>query len=202
MTARPNIILILADDMGYGDFGCFNYGASRTPTLDHLVRDGVCLTQHYSASPVCAPARASLMTGRYPHRTGVIDTLETRGLDRLALREVTIAELLQARGLRDRPRRQMAQRRVRFALSSEPPRLRRVRGIFRRLAAVLSVESRSQRLNLARRRPLPDRRLHRRGDRVHPAPSRRSVFSIPRVQRAAFSLRGARGRRRAVQSER
>src|SRR5271166_4481728 len=98
MAERPNIVLILADDMGYGDFGCFNYGASRTPALDHLVREGVCLTQHYSASPVCAPARASLMTGRYPHRTGVIDTLETRGLDRLALREVTVAELLKRAG--------------------------------------------------------------------------------------------------------
>ena len=98
MPTRPNIILILADDMGYGDFGCFNYGASRTPTLDHLVSEGVCLTQHYSASPVCAPARASLMTGRYPHRTGVIDTLETRGLDRLALRELTVAELLKRAG--------------------------------------------------------------------------------------------------------
>ncbi len=98
MPSRPNIILILADDMGYGDFGCFNYGASRTPTLDHLVNEGVCLTQHYSASPVCAPARASLMTGRYPHRTGVIDTLETRGLDRLALRELTVAELLKRSG--------------------------------------------------------------------------------------------------------
>ena len=96
--APPNIILILADDMGYGDFGCFNYGASRTPTLDHFVNDGLCLTQHYSASPVCAPARASLMTGRYPHRTGEIDTLETRGLDRLALRELTIAELLKRAG--------------------------------------------------------------------------------------------------------
>ena len=84
--------------MGYGDFGCFNRGLSRTPTLDHLVGEGVCLTQHYSASPVCAPARASLMTGRYPHRTGVIDTLETRGLDRLALREITIAELLKRAG--------------------------------------------------------------------------------------------------------
>src|ERR1700756_5549278 len=83
MPDHPNIVLIIADDMGYGDFGCFNHGISRTPTLDHLVSEGVCLTQHYSASPVCAPARASLMTGRYPHRTGVIDTLETRGLDRL-----------------------------------------------------------------------------------------------------------------------
>src|ERR1035441_997740 len=98
MTGQPNIVLILADDMGYGDFGCFNYGASRTPALDHLVSEGVSLTQHYSASPVCAPARASLMTGRYPHRTGVIDTLETRGLDRLALREISVTELLKRAG--------------------------------------------------------------------------------------------------------
>lgn len=98
MSARPNIVLILADDMGYGDFGCFNYGASKTPVLDQLTREGRCLTQHYSASPVCAPARASLLTGRYPHRTGVIDTLETSGLDRLALRERTIADLLRAAG--------------------------------------------------------------------------------------------------------
>ena len=108
----------------------------------------------------------------------------------------------QARRLRDRPRRQMAQRRVRFALPSEPPRLRRVRRIFRRMAALLSVESRSQRLVFARRRPLPHRRLHRRGDRLHPPSSRRSVLSPPRLQRAAFSVRGNRGRRRAVQSQR
>lgn len=98
MSDRPNVLLILADDMGYGDFGCFNYGISRTPTLDQLVREGLCLTQHYSASPVCAPARASLITGRYPHRTGVLDTLEMRGLDRLALRERTMAELLRDSG--------------------------------------------------------------------------------------------------------
>lgn len=95
---RLNILLILADDMGYGDFGIFNQGLVQTPHLDHLVAEGVCLTQHYSASPVCAPARASLLTGRYPHRTGAIDTLEGRGLDRLALREVTIADLLRAAG--------------------------------------------------------------------------------------------------------
>ncbi|MDX2170583.1 MAG: sulfatase-like hydrolase/transferase [Deltaproteobacteria bacterium] len=95
---RPNILLILADDMGYGDFGCFNGGLSHTPTLDQLVAEGTCLTQHYSASPVCAPARASLLTGRSPHRTGVIDTLELRGLDRLALRERTIADLLRQAG--------------------------------------------------------------------------------------------------------
>lgn len=96
--SKPNIILIVADDMGYGDFGVFNTGHARTPVLDSLVAQGVCLTQHYSASAVCAPARAALLTGRYPHRTGAIDTLEGRGLDRLALRETTLADLLKAGG--------------------------------------------------------------------------------------------------------
>jgi arylsulfatase A len=93
-----SVVLILADDMGYGDFGCFNGGASHTPTLDQLVADGTCLTQHYSASPVCAPARAALLTGRYPHRTGAIDTLEHRGLDRIALREQTLGDVMKAAG--------------------------------------------------------------------------------------------------------
>jgi arylsulfatase A len=95
---RPNIVLILADDLGYGDLGCCNGGLSHTPALDALAAEGLCLSQHYSASPVCAPARASLLTGRYPHRTGAIDTLEMRGLDRLALRETTIADHLRREG--------------------------------------------------------------------------------------------------------
>lgn len=95
---RPNIVQILVDDMGYGDFGVFGDGSAQTPVLDALVADGVTLTQHYSASAVCAPARAALLTGRYPHRTGAIDTLEGRGLDRLALREVTLADYFQAAG--------------------------------------------------------------------------------------------------------
>ncbi len=94
MTPPPNIILVIADDMGYGDFGIFNNQISCTPTLDALAAEGICLTQHYSASPVCAPARAALMTGRYPHRTGSIDTLEARGLDRLRLDEITLADVL------------------------------------------------------------------------------------------------------------
>ena len=95
---NPNIILIIADDMGYGDFGIFNNQISCTPHLDALVDEGVTLTQHYSASPVCAPARAALMTGRYPHRTGSIDTLEARGLDRLDLDETTMADILRGAG--------------------------------------------------------------------------------------------------------
>lgn len=96
--AKPNILLILVDDMGYGDFGIFNDGLSRTPALDALAEESVCLTQHYAASCVCAPSRASLLTGRYPHRTGAIDTLDGRGLDRLALREKTLADMLKPAG--------------------------------------------------------------------------------------------------------
>ncbi|MCY4465734.1 MAG: sulfatase-like hydrolase/transferase [Chloroflexi bacterium] len=95
---KANIILIIADDMGYGDFGVFNNQISCTPHLDALVDEGITLTQHYSAAPVCAPARAALMTGRYPHRTGSIDTLEARGLDRLRLDEITLADVLRGAG--------------------------------------------------------------------------------------------------------
>lgn len=96
--SKPNIILIIADDMGYGDFGVFNDQISCTPTLDSFVDEGICLTQHYSAAPVCTPARAALMTGRYSHRTGSIDTLEARGLDRLRLDETTMADVLGGAG--------------------------------------------------------------------------------------------------------
>ena len=97
-TGRPNILFILADDMGYGDFSAFNGGQSKTPTLDGLLQEGVCLTHQYTASCVCNPSRAALLTGRYPHRTGSIDTLEWRGLERLALRETTLADVLRGAG--------------------------------------------------------------------------------------------------------
>ncbi len=100
MATRPNVILILADDMGYGDFSAFNGGLSSTPALDALLRESVCFSQQYTASPVCNPSRACLMTGRYPHRTGSIDTLEWRGLERLALRETTMADMFKAAGYR------------------------------------------------------------------------------------------------------
>jgi arylsulfatase A len=95
---RPNIVLILADDMGYGDFGAFGDGSPQTPAIDGLIAAGTCLTQHYAGSPVCAPSRAALLSGRYAHRTGAVDTLEARGLDRLALRERTIADRFRAAG--------------------------------------------------------------------------------------------------------
>jgi arylsulfatase A-like enzyme len=98
MPATPNILFIMADDMGYGDFGIFSEGRCHTPAIDRLVAEGLCLTQHYSAAPVCTPARAGFLTGRYPIRTGGIDMRETRGLDRIALREKTIADCFQKIG--------------------------------------------------------------------------------------------------------
>jgi arylsulfatase A len=96
----PNVVIVVADDLGYGDLGHFNGGRCRSPNLDALAREGISLTQHYSGSPVCAPARATLLTGRYPHRSGAIDTLQGRGLDRIALSEVTLADYFRRAGYR------------------------------------------------------------------------------------------------------
>lgn len=95
---KTNILYILADDMGYGDFGAFNKQITCTEALNRLVEEGMTLERCYSSSPVCAPARASIMTGRYPQRTGVIDTLEYRGTDRLMKDEVTIGDVFMENG--------------------------------------------------------------------------------------------------------
>ncbi|MCA9067301.1 MAG: sulfatase-like hydrolase/transferase [Planctomycetaceae bacterium] len=96
----PNIILILADDMATGDLSSRNAGRSKTPNLDRLARQSVWFDQAYSASCVCAPARAALLTGRYPHRTGVVTLNMNRypQLTRLKHDETTIAEVLKAHG--------------------------------------------------------------------------------------------------------
>lgn len=95
-ASPPNVLLILADDLGYGDLACFGNPIVRTPHLDALADEGVTLTQHYSASPLCAPARAALLTGRYNHRTGAVDVPSNRGLDRIALDERTIGDVFSA----------------------------------------------------------------------------------------------------------
>jgi arylsulfatase A len=92
---KPNIVFILADDMGYADIGALNFGAAQTPALDGLMREGIFLSQHYAASAVCTPSRASLMTGRYPHRTGAA---ELNQYNSLGLNEKTVAEMLAAGG--------------------------------------------------------------------------------------------------------
>lgn len=94
-TRRPNIVLILCDDLGYGDLGAFGAGMIRTPNIDRMAAQGVRLTSFYASANVCTPSRAGLLTGRYPIRTGlardVIRQTDTHGLP---LSEVTIAEAL------------------------------------------------------------------------------------------------------------
>ena len=62
----PNIVIIFADDLGYGDLGCFGHPTIATPNLDRMAREGLRLTQFYVAECVCTPSRAALLTGRLP----------------------------------------------------------------------------------------------------------------------------------------
>jgi len=94
---RPNVILILTDDQGYGDLGCHGNDKIRTPHLDRFHGQSVRFTNFYS-SPLCSPTRASLLTGRYNYRTGVVDTWV--GLALMRPEELTMAELLGKAGYR------------------------------------------------------------------------------------------------------
>jgi arylsulfatase len=97
---KPNIILIMADDMGYSDIGCYG-GEIRTPNLDGLAASGLRFTQFYNTAR-CCPTRASLMTGLYPHQAGVGHMMEDKGYESyqgdLNNRCVTIAEVLKLTG--------------------------------------------------------------------------------------------------------
>ncbi len=88
---KPNVILIITDDQGYGDLGFHGNPVIKTPNLDQLAKESVRFRQFY-VSPVCAPTRSSLMTGRYSLRTGVHDTYNGGAI--MATEEVTIAEML------------------------------------------------------------------------------------------------------------
>ena len=92
---KPNIILLLADDQGYGDLGFTGNPVIETPNIDAMARESAIMTNFY-VSPVCAPTRASLMTGRYNYRTGVTDTYIGRAM--MHTEEVTIAEVLRDAG--------------------------------------------------------------------------------------------------------
>lgn len=95
----PNVVLIYADDLGYGDLGC--YGSSiRTPNLDSLARDGARFTSFYSANPVCSPSRAALLTGRYPTRVNIPRVLFPYDNEGLPATETTIAAMLKPKGYR------------------------------------------------------------------------------------------------------
>ncbi len=98
----PNIVVIFADDLGYGDLGCFGHPTIRTPNLDRMASEGVKLTQFYSASSVCTPSRAALLTGRLPIRSGMCSTrrrvLFPNSKGGIPAREITVAEALKTKG--------------------------------------------------------------------------------------------------------
>lgn len=92
---RPNVVLILTDDQGWWDLGCYGNPYIETPNIDKIAKEGVQFMRFY-ATPVCTPTRACLMTGRYFQRTGAIDTF--MGRDTMSKDEITLAEIFKECG--------------------------------------------------------------------------------------------------------
>jgi arylsulfatase A-like enzyme len=97
-TRKPNIVVVVADDMGWGDSGTFGNELIQTPNMDRLAAEGVKLTQNYSACGVCSPSRSAMLTGRTPYRNGVYRHLSGNGVAHLRASEITYPELLKANG--------------------------------------------------------------------------------------------------------
>ena len=97
---RPNIVFILADDLGYGDLSCYGQQHFQTPNLDKMAAGGMRFTQHYSGTTVCAPSRCSLMTGKHTGHTAIRGNKEWQpeGQFPMAAGEITVAELLKQAG--------------------------------------------------------------------------------------------------------
>src|SRR6185436_1859641 len=81
-TKKPNVIIILADDLGPGDIGCYGGTVALTPELDRLAKAGTRFTQYYAASPICSPSRCGLITGQFPARWKITSYLQTRAGNR------------------------------------------------------------------------------------------------------------------------
>lgn len=98
-TGKPNIVFILADDLGYADLSCYGATEIKTPNLDRMAKEGVRFTDFYAPAGVCTPTRASLMTGCYPKRVGLhVAVLPPNTHSGLNPNEITIAELLKDKG--------------------------------------------------------------------------------------------------------
>jgi len=95
---RPNVVVIFADDMGYGDLGCYGHPTIRTPHIDAIAADGVRMTSFYAAASVCSPSRAALLTGRYPVRCGMPGNTGPDSKSHLPESELTVADVLGADG--------------------------------------------------------------------------------------------------------
>lgn len=94
----PNIVLLYADDLGYGDLGCYGSSTAHTPHLDRMAEEGTKLRSFYVAQAVCSASRTALLTGCYPNRLGILGALGPKAEHGIAAGETTLAELLRARG--------------------------------------------------------------------------------------------------------
>lgn len=96
--ALPNFVIVLCDDLGYGDLGCYGSRYIRTPNLDRFAQEGIRFTDCYAAAPVCSPSRAAMLTGRIPDRLGVYNWIPQDNPMHLGRSHVTFAQLLKKRG--------------------------------------------------------------------------------------------------------
>ena len=98
-NSRPNVIIFMTDDQGYGDLSCMGADDFKTPTLDRMAEEGVRFTDWYSNSPVCSPSRAALLSGRYPGNAGVRSILRGhRTATGLPATTPTLATMLKSEG--------------------------------------------------------------------------------------------------------
>jgi arylsulfatase A len=97
-SEKPNILLIVADDLGYGDIGCYGNRKNKTPNLDRLAKEGLRFTDFHSNGPMCSPTRAALLTGRYQQRMGIEGPIGRNGTGLGQCNEITIASQLRDAG--------------------------------------------------------------------------------------------------------
>ena len=95
---KPNIVYIFADDLGYGDLSCYGAKDINTPNIDQIAKKGIKFTEFYSASSVCSPSRAALLTGRYPQRMGINTVFFSESFTGIPDTEITIPEILKEKG--------------------------------------------------------------------------------------------------------
>ncbi len=100
LTAKPNLVIIFTDDMGYGDLGCYGGKDIPTPHIDRLAAEGARFTSTYTVAPICVPSRMGLMSGKFPARFGVFNNVYSAEENQLWIQQTTLADVLKKQGYR------------------------------------------------------------------------------------------------------
>ena len=193
--ARPNVVVILADDMGYGDLGCYGHPKFKTPNIDRMALEGARFTNFNTPMPYCAPTRASLLTGRYPFRNGLTANPAPDGgtqADALALAagEITLGADPQGRRLCDRHGGQMAPGAQEGGILPDPPRLRRIpRHALQQRHAAGAAARRRKGGRIPARAGHAHAALHRPGHSVPGREQGQAVLPLLRARHAAQAAR-------------